>query len=498
MSKKNISTNDHAKDEAKKQGIETKNGVFQRPDYGDGFKPRPYFDLNTHVYRLLKDEPFYAALSRHVQKRAVDFIPTAGVMVDKHTGYFELIYNPEFFRQMTDTEIAMVLRHEYDHLIFMHVTERLPEEGMTRMWNFATDAAINSEIFPEKPTAETRFLFDLCVLPEKFEEFGGKKLPRGKSAEWYLNKFRKMMKTCPKCGGEMHDDESDSGEGKGGGGSDNNNDSENNQQNGADGSGNQPGEGSGDNSPTQTCGKCGYSMPKPGESGGGFDSHEGWDESGSIPEEVKDLANQRLNEAMKDAAQEANARGWGNVSANQRKYILDHIQAKVDWRKVLRYFVRTSQRSDKQNTIRRINKRFPYIHAGRKVNRVSKIAVSIDQSGSVSDQMLAAFFAELNKLAEIAEFTVVPFDTRVEESKVFVWKKNQNRQHERVLCGGTDFNAPTKWVNEKGGFDGHIVLTDMYAPKPVASKCQRMWMTDKECAKQPYFSTNEKVVAIDY
>ena len=31
------------------------------------------------------------------------------------------------------------------------------------------------------------------------------------------------------------------------------------------------------------------------------------------------------------------------------------------------------------------------------------------------DEMLAKFFAELNKLAEIAEFTVIPFDTRVEE-----------------------------------------------------------------------------------
>ena len=37
--------------------------------------------------------------------------------------------------------------------------------------------------------------------------------------------------------------------------------------------------------------------------------------------------------------------------------------------------------------------------------------------------MLAAFFSELNKLAEIAEFTVIPFDTRVAESKVYGWKK---------------------------------------------------------------------------
>jgi predicted metal-dependent peptidase len=130
------------------------------------------------------------------------------------------------------------------------------------------------------------------------------------------------------------------------------------------------------------------------------------------------------------------------------------------------------------------------------VRRVASIAVSIDQSGSVDDRMLGAFFSELNKLADIATFTVVPFDTRVAEDKVYVWKKGETRKWERVMCGGTDFNPPTEFVN-KGGFDGHIVLTDMCAPKPKASKCQRMWMTTKYYAEHPYFKTNERVIAID-
>jgi len=64
------------------------------------------------------------------------------------------------------------------------------------------------------------------------------------------------------------------------------------------------------------------------------------------------------------------------------------------------------------------------------------------------------------------------------------------------MCGGTCFDAPTKYVNE-GNFDGHIILTDLMAPKPIASACQRMWMTTKAYAARPYFSTNERIVAID-
>jgi predicted metal-dependent peptidase len=175
---------------------------------------------------------------------------------------------------------------------------------------------------------------------------------------------------------------------------------------------------------------------------------------------------------------------------------MDMINPKVDWRKVLRYFIKTSQRASKRSTVRRINKRFPYIHSGKKVTRQAKIAISIDQSGSVSDKMLAAFFAELSGLAKYAEFTVVPFDTEVGEEHVYVWKKGKKMTWDRVMCGGTCFDAPTKYVNGRN-FDGHIVLTDMCAPKPIPSKCQRMWMTDQQGKDSQYFTTNERVIVIE-
>ena len=87
---------------------------------------------------------------------------------------------------------------------------------------------------------------------------------------------------------------------------------------------------------------------------------------------------------------------------------------------------------------------------------------------------------------------MVPFDTIVDESLVYTWKKGQNKKCERVLHGGTCFNAPTKYVNQNS-FDGHIVLTDMQAPKPIASKCPRMWMTTPEHERYS-FETKEKVV----
>ena len=397
------------------------------------------FNLNMHVHRLLQDEPFFASLSRRINKQSSRAIPTAGVTVNKDTLQFEMLYNPDFLGGLPEKQIKGVLIHEFYHLVFEHVTSRKPEGVPFLLWNIAADLSINCLIGKDN-------LPENCCYPgvDRFEKY-----PEGKTAEFYLE----MMK----------DDEQFQGEGQGKGGE-------------GDGEGNQQGGGSGSDS-------------------GQFDSHEGW---GDISPEERQIAQERIKDFIKKSADETNAqsRGWGTVSNQVRNEIMERLKTRVNWKKVLRAFIGNAQRADKTSSIKRINRRFPYIHAGRKTNRMANIAISIDQSGSVSDAELNAFFNELNKLADLATFTVIPFDSKVAEDKVYTWKKGEKRKWERVLYGGTDFDAPTAYVNKRN-FDGHIILTDLYAPKPKASRCRRMWMASKYNVDHAYFKTNERIIAID-
>ena len=402
------------------------------------------FDLNRHTARLLMKEPFFAALSRRIDKNISYNIPTAGVLVNPETAQFEMIYNPKYFEGLSDAARRDILKHELYHIIFEHVTNRKPEGVNHRLWNFATYLAINSHLtnLPEgclKPGAEGPF----------------KDFPSGMTAEWYLDK----LKSNPPP------DQGNNGDGQG--------DPQEGDASEGDGDGNSNATGLGDN--------------------GQFDSHAHWDE---VDPNVQEMAKERLKDALRKASEEASkSNSWGSVPSSVRQEIMKRLNATIDWKKVLRYFVKTSQKANKSSTIKRINRRYPYIHPGRKTARQAKIAISIDQSGSVSDNMLAAFFAELNKLSDLAEFTVIPFDCTVAEDKVYVWKKGERRPWERVRYGGTDFNPPTDYVNERN-FDGHIVLTDLCASKPKPSKCQRMWMTTDYYARNPYFTTNERIIAI--
>ena len=402
------------------------------------------FDLELQLYSLLRDEPFFASLSRRINKSKTTSIPTAGVRINPRTGRYEMVYNPEFFEKMTPVERAGVLKHEFYHLVYEHVTGRLPPEGLTKMWNIATDLAINSHLIGELPEGG-------CIpQQEPFEEY-----PLNQSAEFYFN----MLKND-----EQFNKDPDQGQGEG---------------DSAD-SGDQQGD-----SPSN-----GGGLPD------SLDDHSGWGDD--VEQGMKEVAEQRLKEDLKQIVDEINSsgKGWGSVGAETRRQIQDFITPKVDWRKVLRYFIKTSQRANKRSTVRRLNRRFPYIHAGRKVTRTANIAISIDQSGSVSDQMLALFFAELQSLSKYATFTIIPFDTDVARDQIWVWKKGKRHTWERVLTGGTDFNPPTEYVNGQN-FDGHLILTDMMAPKPKPSKVQRAWVTIPEYAENPYFHTNERIIVVE-
>ncbi|HIA00689.1 MAG TPA: hypothetical protein EYN66_02050, partial [Myxococcales bacterium] len=338
------------------------------------------FDLNIHVHRLLMDEPFFAALSRRMDKRATNAIPTAGVTVTEE-GKLQMVYNPKFFAPLSDAARKDILKHEFYHIVFQHVTGgrflsfRDMSQNERKIHNIAMDLAINGNL-PNLPEG--------ACFPGQgpFEH-----MEPHKSAEHYLRELRKMQK-----------EGDDKGEGGGEG---------------------QPGEGGGEGQPGEGGGE-GQGDPLDGMDS--FDDHSGWDD---VDEQTKQIAEERIKEFVKDAVEEANSsgRGWGSVPADCRKEIIASISTKVDWRKVLRYFVKQSQKANKRSTVRKINKRYPYMHPGKKATRTAKIAIAIDQSGSVSEDMLTAFFGELNSLAKIAEFTVIPFDTRVEPDKNFVWKK---------------------------------------------------------------------------
>lgn len=388
---------------------------------------KPEYDLDMQIYRLLQDEPFFAILSRQLNKVATDAVPTAGIRFNKDDARYELIYNPAFLAGSNpqlplsgrDQE-KFVLMHELYHASLGHCTGRTLPEYDKKLANCAMDLAINS-LHHMKAIAP-----DWVLMPGR----GDYEFLKGyeeQTAEWYAKAIDRKQQDNP------------------------------------------------DKDITNDHGQ--------------FDNHEEFDSDGDAETQI---ANKRLADAVAKAAQECEygdgdggqPKGWGNVSAEMRKSIKKFAKqkSKLDPKKVLASFIKASVAAEHKTSVTKRNRRLPGKKFGRRTMHRANIAISIDQSGSVSDELLGKVFEWLSELAKFSSFTVIPFDHEVFEEKIYVWKKGEKRDRERVLHGGTCFNAPTQYVNKRN-FDGHIIITDMMAPVPVRSSCQRMWITDKRGAR---------------
>ena len=352
-------------------------------------------DLNfkEEIAQLLYKEPFFAALSRAIPKTANYNIPTALVKVNPKSLRFELQYNPDFVGMLTPEQRRGVLKHEFYHLIFNHLTTRLvsgaeKNRRMMYTWNIATDLAINCFIKDELP--------DFVCVPggtnfEKYKPFC--------TAEAYFAKL---------CADKDFQNELDRKEAQG------DFDKSGNPQQGQ----GSPGGGAGDEF-------------------GQFDSHD-WDENASAEDDM--IAQKHLERALREAKDEAMHSGWGTVSSQVKKWIEEFLSSKTPWLWLLESSIKKTQRGRKRSTFKRLNRKLPYRLPGRSVKRMTKVFVAVDNSGSVNDQLLSNFFGEMNGLSKLASFDFGPFDTLMHPEAIFSWKKGEVRKPFREYNGGTDFN----------------------------------------------------------
>lgn len=420
------------------------------------------FNLDRHLISFLQDSPFFAELSRHIHKAPTLDIPTAGVSFDEENDELCLWWNPEFFAGLTPREIRGVLTHEYYHLVFGHLYGRRRKPA--KLWNVATDLAINSIIMESSKTGMggshlpgDRLLPEGCLLPgawpkapggREFSEEEKAAMPLGKiisemplmkSSEWYFDKIQQDMPPQP-AGGAGKDGE-----------------------------------------------------PSPGDIDS-FDDHDMWE---SVPEEMREYVEGKVKSAVEQAVKRADsqANGWGNMPTELSEAIRKSVSNLVNWRSVLRQFIGSIVRGGRSTSIKRINKRYPYIHPGVKRGYEAKLLIAIDQSGSVDNAMLAEFFSELGSLTKKVTIDVLPFDSVAMEKDLYTWRRGADVPAKRVRGGGTDFNAPTAIANDvknRGRWDGLLIMTDGECSAPGPSRVKRGYVLGKGC--KLIFPTDDIVV----
>jgi predicted metal-dependent peptidase len=381
-------------------------------------------EFDSILLKFLIEEPFFASIIRSMRLVREESISTAGVSYQD--GVMTLYWSPTFVSSLSIQKIFGLLKHECYHLIFKHVTSRKQEPH--NCWNIATDLAINS-IIPRDELPECGLIPGvLNKIPDKEdaeidEEHLNRisklrlyiaSLPAGMSSEWYMEKILSDQEIK-----EIIDE------------------------------------------------------LKAEDLIVVLDVHD----DRELSESEKIIADQKIKNIIAQAIETANNRSWGSVSISTKAQIEKITKTEFNWERALKYFCGHKMKSDTFKTQRKINRKYPYIHPGKKSRKTSSLAIYIDQSGSIGQDALKNFGNVLERLSKTHTFVYYYFDSFVEEESKTIWKKGKSTNFSRRLTGGTDFNAVEEHYRKIGkDFDGYIIMTDGIAPKPKPCISKRCWV----------------------
>jgi len=221
------------------------------------------------------------------------------------------------------------------------------------------------------------------------------------------------------------------------------------------------------------------------------DMPEGWN-FGEVEEATGEEGQALSEEEVKQMAEEVQvnvlrahqtAEAMGKVPAGVSDLIKEMSSPKVDWRDKLRAFIGGDQPDD--YTWRRPNRKFfgtygiympsvDHVGAGR-------IVVGVDTSGSVNDEMLKGFLAELNAISEDMSpdsVTVIGCDAEVQS----VHEYGEGEVIEDLDCtgrGGTRVSPVFEYIRDNDlPVDSFIYFTDLHVwDFPMAPDYPVLWVS---------------------
>lgn len=355
----------------------------------------------------------------------VDNIPTAC------TNGRDERYGRKFVAMLKEPELNFVVLHENLHKAYRHLTtwKKLHDENH-RLANAACDYVINLKLKDLDPSERT------ISMPRWADgELKGK--PMGLVDEKYRGLNAKQVFDLLK----------DEQKGGGGGG----------------GEEGEEGEGGGGTSQGQ---------------GEGFDDHD-WDGAKEMTEEEKKVLEREIDQAIRQGVM-AHQKIAGTGAGDLDRDLLELLEPKVDWREMLREFVKSTCSAKDTSSWRKVNRRF--LSTGVYMpsligEKVGHMVIAVDTSGSVGQEELSGFLTEVKGIAEEvkpSQVDLIYWDSRVAAHEEYSENDVSNiiNSTKPKGGGGTSPSCVSEYMKEKRIVpECVIMLTDGY----VGSDWGRDW-----------------------
>jgi len=192
-----------------------------------------------------------------------------------------------------------------------------------------------------------------------------------------------------------------------------------------------------------------------GGGGKGFDFHD-WDGAKELTDDQKKELEREIDQAIRQG-QIAHAKLNGKGAGGMNRELSDLLEPTVDWREVLREFVKSVCNNKDVSSWRRVNRRF----IGQNIylptligEKVGRVAIGIDTSGSIGGPELNQFLSEVQAIAKDVNPAAV--DLIYWDSEVAAHEEYADAQVSNIVSstkpkggGGTDPTAMMHYLKER-------------------------------------------------
>jgi len=199
--------------------------------------------------------------------------------------------------------------------------------------------------------------------------------------------------------------------------------------------------------------------------GSGFDEHD-WESADEMSEDEKQTLAREVDQALRQGALLA-----GKLNGNVPREITEAMEAKVNWKEVLRDFVNSICADKDNSTWRRPNRRWvdQDVYMPSAIGEaVGRIVVAIDMSGSIGQAEVGQFLGELLSICNHVQPEGI--DLMYWDTEVCAHEKYDRGDYEAIMTstkpaggGGTTASCIPKYIAQhKLNPECVIVLTDGY------------------------------------
>lgn len=208
---------------------------------------------------------------------------------------------------------------------------------------------------------------------------------------------------------------------------------------------------------------------------GGFDEHD----FGKLDEEERKELQGEVESAIRQGQMLA-----GKMGGDMPRAFKELTNPTVNWEDQMRQFMTEQAAGKELSTWRKPNRRwlqYDEIMPSTFSERLRSVAVVYDTSGSIDEELLSAFSAEMVSICNVCrpeQLHLVVCDAKVHSHDIyseFDYEKLKQRRDFRG-GGGTDMRVALNYINDKGlDVQAVVVLTDGYTPFPTEVKQPTLW-----------------------